>query len=222
MNILKRKKVFVLSKSYYCALATRTPLSLVKLQLDNFGLLDCFVSIKSTELAHDKPDPTMFNEILFELGINPEDAIMIACHGWDVFGAKNAGLITGYSSHYEHYCSNYYPKAGKDIFIIYSNNTNDLFDDKKYSVLVNNEDIKIYIQGHTHHPEISYFDDGKIFINTGTWTNMYQLDFGRAKENEMLTYAKISVSSCKDGKTSLDASLLVWKGVNPNPFVEFS
>ena len=26
--------------------------------------------------------------------------------------------------------TNYYPKAGKDVFIIYSNNTNDLFDDK--------------------------------------------------------------------------------------------
>lgn len=91
-----------LSKSYYCALATRTPLSLVKLQLDNFGLLDCFVSIKSTELAHDKPDPTMFNEILFELGINPEDAIMIGDNISDLAFADNAGsdsILVNFSGH---------------------------------------------------------------------------------------------------------------------------
>ncbi len=91
-------------------------------------------------------------------------------------------------------------------------------DEKKYSTLLNNDDIKVYIQGHTHHPEISYFDEGKIFINTGTWTNMYQLDYGRQKENEMLTYAKIEYSDSHEP----ESNLLVWKGINPNPFVCFS
>ena len=49
------------------------------------------------------------------------------------------------------------------------------------------------MQGHTHKPEISYVGKGKVFINTGTWTNMYQLDFGRAREEEMLTFAKLEV-----------------------------
>tara|TARA_A100001015_G_scaffold188148_1_gene209537 strand:- start:135 stop:518 length:384 start_codon:yes stop_codon:yes gene_type:complete len=79
------------SDNYLCALATRTPLSIVKSQLENFGLLNYFSSIKSTELAHDKPDPTMFNEILFELAINPEDAIMIGDNISDLAFADNAG-----------------------------------------------------------------------------------------------------------------------------------
>ena len=90
------------SDNYLCALATRTPLSMVKLQLDSFGLLDCFSSIKSTELAHDKPDPTMFNEILFELGINPEDAIMIGDNISDLAFADNAGsnsILVNFSGH---------------------------------------------------------------------------------------------------------------------------
>lgn len=80
------------SDNYLCALATRTPLGLVRLQLDDYELLECFSSIKSTELAHDKPDPTMLNEILFELGINPEDAIMIGDNISDLAFADNAGV----------------------------------------------------------------------------------------------------------------------------------
>ncbi|MBF91222.1 MAG: haloacid dehalogenase type II [Rickettsiales bacterium] len=71
-----------------------------------------------------KPNPKTYEMVLNHYGYLPEDAIMIACHGWDVFGAKNAGLITGYSSHYEHYCSNYYPKAdfqGKNILDLVKN-----------------------------------------------------------------------------------------------------
>tara|TARA_B100001287_G_scaffold193767_1_gene163847 strand:+ start:2512 stop:2925 length:414 start_codon:yes stop_codon:yes gene_type:complete len=39
-------------------------------------------------------------------------------------------FTTSYNAQTSSIDTNYYPKAGKDIFIIYSNNTNDLFDDK--------------------------------------------------------------------------------------------
>ena len=62
----------------------------------------------------------------------------------------------------------------------------------------------------------------KVFINTGTWTNMYQLDFGRSKENEMLTYAKIEVNESKRKTRGINSGLFVWKGINSRPFLEFS
>ena len=39
-------------------------------------------------------------------------------------------FTTSYNAQTSSVDTNYYPKAGKDVFIIYSNNTNDLFDDK--------------------------------------------------------------------------------------------
>ena len=39
-------------------------------------------------------------------------------------------FTTSYNAQTSSIDTNYYPKAGKDIFIIYSNDTNDLFDDK--------------------------------------------------------------------------------------------
>ena len=94
-------------------------------------------------------------------------------------------------------------------------------EDKKYENLFNVVGTKVLIQGHTHKPEISFVGKDKVFINTGTWTNMYQLDFGRAKEEEMLTYAKIDIYRPNENDEKVDSNLLVWKGINPNPFVEF-
>lgn len=94
-------------------------------------------------------------------------------------------------------------------------------EERKYENLLQNSELKVLMQGHTHKPEISYVGKGKVFINTGTWTNMYQLDFGRAKEEEMLTFAKIDIYKPDQNDEKVDSNLLVWKGINPNPFVEF-
>ena len=50
---------------------------------------------------------------------------------------------------------------------------------------------------------------------------MYQLDFGRSRENEMLTYAMIEVVSPNSKFEKINSNLLVWKGIKPNPFVDF-
>ena len=34
---------------------------------------------------------------------------MIACHSWDLFGAKKIGLKTGYIYNYEKFSNEYYP-----------------------------------------------------------------------------------------------------------------
>ena len=35
------------------------------------------------------------------LGVAPERLALVTAHGWDVAGARNAGLVTGWSSHLE-------------------------------------------------------------------------------------------------------------------------
>ena len=51
--------------------------------------------------------------------------------------------------------------------------------------VTSNENIKALIVGHTHDPifheyEYEYeYEYESIFINTGTWTKMYNLDFGK-------------------------------------------
>jgi UDP-2,3-diacylglucosamine pyrophosphatase LpxH len=92
-----------------------------------------------------------------------------------------------------------------------------------------NEDIHALIVGHTHDPIFHEYDDGSIFINTGTWTKMYNLDFGKNFYGARLTFAKIDVSlksEESEGLTvgrfdHLDISLNEWKGKTELPFKEF-
>ena len=57
-----------------------------------------------------KPNPKAYLYVSGKLNINPKNIIMIAAHGWDIFGAKSAGMKTGYISNYEYFLNNYYPK----------------------------------------------------------------------------------------------------------------
>ena len=121
----------------------------------------------------------------------------------------------------------YYFKIRKGKFDLFTfiKNEFDLFlktDNEKYQRLLDSEDFNIQIVGHTHHPELTQFPNGKTFINTGTWTHMYQLDFGRDKDVKMLTYAKIDSLKTDKKNQKLDVDLLVWTGPKNFPFYEFS
>lgn len=90
------------------------------------------------------------------------------------------------------------------------------------------DDVKALIVGHTHDPIFRSNLDGTVFINTGTWTKMYNLEFGKRQNGELLTYAQIDVRDKNDVKTEnddkfshLDIVLNVWKGKNDLPFSEF-
>ncbi len=87
-------------------------------------------------------------------------------------------------------------------------------------------EIGCLIVGHTHEPNFRTFADGRAFINTGTWTNMYYLDWGKGRHNPQLTYAQIDVSTERPEDLAhpldgLDLALNVWKGINPRPFREY-
>lgn len=88
------------SKNNLCAIATRTPLYIIKEHLKKAELFDCFASIKSTELAHDKPDPYILNEILCELDIDPKHALMIGDSISDLafgFNAKVDSVLVNFT-----------------------------------------------------------------------------------------------------------------------------
>lgn len=86
------------------------------------------------------------------------------------------------------------------------------------------DDVKALIVGHTHDPIFRPYADGSIFINTGTWMKMYNLDFGKPSHGAHLTYAQIDVRDRTEQQRPfehLEIVLNEWQGVNHLPFQEF-
>lgn len=92
-----------------------------------------------------------------------------------------------------------------------------------FDYLQKSNDTDILIVGHTHDPICRTYTNGKTFINTGTWTRMYHLDFGKGGSSEQLSFAKIDVLKGKsEEEKEVRAKLNVWKGVNQLPYNTFS
>jgi predicted phosphodiesterase len=95
--------------------------------------------------------------------------------------------------------------------------------------VTSDDSIKALIVGHTHDPIFREYEDGSIFINTGTWTKMYNLDFGKNFYGARLTFAKVDVREILEasedvGKSKFDhleISLNEWRGRSDLPFKEF-
>lgn len=69
----------------------------MKTQFENAGLTDFFDARYSIEdIKVYKPDLRAYEWVLEQLGVKPEEALMVAAHGWDVAGAKEAGLQTAF------------------------------------------------------------------------------------------------------------------------------
>jgi UDP-2,3-diacylglucosamine pyrophosphatase LpxH len=86
-------------------------------------------------------------------------------------------------------------------------------------------DSKVLIVGHTHNPSLRIFSDGTIFINTGTWTQMINLDLGQWNHGNLLTYAKILVKNkdyeMADFDKNVEVDLKHWMGINNLPYSEY-
>lgn len=93
-------------------------------------------------------------------------------------------------------------------------------------------EIQALIVGHTHEANYKVYNDGKVFINTGTWTNMYNLDFAKKQDGYKLTYAQIDVlkeksktqkkvTRRKKTRENLNIALNIWTGKNHLPYQEF-
>ena len=125
-------------------------------------------------------------------------------------------------------------KQNKKMSEVFNHVKNDIQLFKNYEALTeeyvtSNENIKALIVGHTHDPIFHEYDDGSIFINTGTWTKMYNLDFGKNFYGARLTFARIDVKEKliaeageKIGRFDhLEINLNEWKGRSDLPFKEF-
>lgn len=80
---------------------------------------------------------------------------------------------------------------------------------------------QVIVTGHTHRPEFTQLSDSKVYINTGTWTKMYNLEFGMEGHGTTLTYAIVeSISLGEIDK--IESNLQAWKGLNDKPFIDFA
>ncbi|NMO14219.1 haloacid dehalogenase type II [Pyxidicoccus fallax] len=65
----------------------------VQTQLENAGLTGFFTRNLSIEdIQVYKPDLRAYRWAAEQMGVKPEDAVLVAAHGWDVAGAKAAGF----------------------------------------------------------------------------------------------------------------------------------
>lgn len=75
------------------AVASGSPLSVIRLMLERFGWLDYFTHlVTSEELAHGKPAPDVFLEALRRAGHPPQDAVIIEDSLLGVRAANAAGI----------------------------------------------------------------------------------------------------------------------------------
>ncbi len=88
-----------------------------------------------------------------------------------------------------------------------------------------NPGSRVLIVGHTHNPTLRIFNDGTMFINTGTWTRMVNLELGQWNNGNVLTYAKIIVKQLEyeieDFEKYVEVDLKHWLGINTFPYSEY-
>lgn len=84
---------------------------------------------------------------------------------------------------------------------------------------------RVLIVGHTHNPTLRIFNDGTLFINTGTWTRMVNLDLGQWNYGQVLTYAKVLVKkkeyTIEEFDQAVEVDLKYWMGINNLPYSEY-
>lgn len=72
------------------------------------------------------------------------------------------------------------------------------------------DDIKLVIMGHTHIAEWRRYQDGKLYINSGTWNQVTSMNAGLYKNISDLNYVAVETNDKKG--TIENASLKVWLG----------
>ena len=81
----------LLGSDYLMAVATGKSRRGLKRELEETGLESLFHATRCADEAHSKPHPQMLNDILDELGVAPQDALVIGDTEYDMQMASNAG-----------------------------------------------------------------------------------------------------------------------------------
>lgn len=86
-----------LSKKYILVSFTNSSNKAVETQLTKAGLNDFFKRRLSVDdINAYKPQLETYSWALKQMKVKPEEALMVAAHGWDVAGAKAAGMRTAF------------------------------------------------------------------------------------------------------------------------------
>lgn len=84
-------------KSYRIAALTNSPEATVTARMENTGLISYFERVLSAEpVKKYKPSVEVYNWAAKQLKLDPGKILMVSAHGWDLAGAHNAGMKTGY------------------------------------------------------------------------------------------------------------------------------
>ncbi|MGO4817665.1 haloacid dehalogenase type II [Flavobacterium sp. W22_SRS_FP1] len=84
-------------KGFRLATLTNSPEYALKEQLTNSNLTNHFeLALSIDAIKKYKPTAETYVWAAEKLSVKPEEMIMIAAHGWDLAGAANAGLATGF------------------------------------------------------------------------------------------------------------------------------
>jgi predicted phosphodiesterase len=82
------------------------------------------------------------------------------------------------------------------------------------------------VVGHTHNPIFRIFNDGTYFINTGTWTNMVNLDLAQWNHAQSLPYARVATYADEVDlarfEDEVEVDLKVWRGTDNSPYRDFN
>ncbi|WP_208559090.1 haloacid dehalogenase type II [Marinilactibacillus kalidii] len=112
---------------------TNSSEAMVKTQLTHARIIDLVDRYYSVDtVKRYKPYKAIYQYVMKENSLNPEETVMVATHDWDLFGAKKAGLKTAYIKRKNTQFNPYYPApdfssdALEDLMkeIIESNKTN--------------------------------------------------------------------------------------------------
>lgn len=85
------------NKGYKLVALTNSSRSTVEKQLKNAGLYDLFDEYLSGEAVHSyKPNLKVYDWAMQKIGVSGMESLLVAAHGWDVAGAKEAGMKTAF------------------------------------------------------------------------------------------------------------------------------
>ncbi len=94
---------------------TNSPKSALEKQLANSDLTDYFEQALSIDAIQKyKPAKETYLWAAVKLDVSPEDMMLIAAHAWDIAGASNAGLTTGFIAREG---QSLYPLSNKPDFV---------------------------------------------------------------------------------------------------------
>lgn len=84
---------YAISKGYKLGVASSSPMDMIQLVINKFGLMDAFhVLVSGEEVKNSKPAPDVFLKAISLLGVMPKDCFVIEDSTHGVAAAKAAGV----------------------------------------------------------------------------------------------------------------------------------